>query len=168
VTGDLFSILCSLLSVLYSLFSILCPLFIINYSLFIKNVILKLFRRRIGPKVTDGILKIDGYRFCDTAENSKHRIPAGCYKVYIKDNEHEHLRVPTLYPEDKCMRIRHKCYPIFTHGNGVFRRRRHEIVLGQHLVPGVVLHSYATYFTLYHRIVDCLKRGETVEVWVVN
>lgn len=59
-----------------------------------------------------------------------------------------------LKPMPRCPRI--------TTGNGVFNLTNYSIIVGQHLLPGMVTHSKLAFDNLYERIRKNVERGQKI------
>lgn len=86
-----------------------------------------LYRTRIHPETTDGYIKIDGKRVCDTAEHTPVMLQKGCYSL-----------------TRKCLYI--------TFGNGVYKLMAPNIIVGEHRCRGLVVNSYSTYRRIRDRL----------------
>lgn len=100
-------------------------------------MLIKIKRIRIRGHTTDGVLSIDDQPFCETAESTPNMMEAGLYH------------------------IRHTSR-IFACGNGAYHRTDSRILVGQTLVPGIVLQTRETYYKLYERIRKSISRGDNV------
>lgn len=119
------------------------------------NIIVHRIRHR--PDTIDGILKIDGFKVCDCAENAHHCLPPGTYQVALV----------------KCGRLGRKMPSLITNhsslimpGNGVYNLIDGSIIVGKHLIPGIVSHSRPAFETLYQRIRKNLERGNAVTLTI--
>ena len=107
---------------------------------------LYLKRYRIRIDSTDGELTNDeGTHICDTAESTQTMLAEGTYRL-ITGGRH-----------------------VFSHGNGVYGKGcGAKILVGEHLVPGVVIRSLSSYKRLIKRIKMARKRGSIVELTITS
>lgn len=126
---------------------------------------LVIYRHRIGSVACDGMLKIDGWKICDTAENVKVMPPVGTYRIVLYRNKRLLRIVPYLIaegmtiPEKKGMTLN---APYLCLANGIYHRNDGRIVLGTYIAPGCVKCSRKVYKPLYDRINNTLRRGKMV------
>ena len=99
-------------------------------------------RYRIRPESTDGVMLIDGQRFCDTAEPTLLMVPPGKYKVTFRKHPKQHHRAPYATPMEGSSKVS----TFITHGNGVYHPKRNDILIGEHIVPGCLKCSKDRYF----------------------
>lgn len=103
-----------------------------------RALVLKLRRIRKKDKTCDGRLFAEnGMRICDTAEATPYMLQRGEYEI----------------PRNSRLLAR---------GNGVYALRTPTILLGTHLVPGVVKRSAEAYDRLYQRIKKARQRGHKI------
>lgn len=107
-------------------------------QLIMDKLILRLRRIRIKDKTCDGrLFSNDGIRICDTAEATPYMLRSGEYE------------------------ITRRCR-LLAKGNGVHALKGPTILLGTHLVPGVVKRSAEAYDRLYQRIKKARQRGHKI------
>ena len=94
-------------------------------------------RTRIHRDTTDGYITIDGAKVCDTAERTPVMLPPGRYPL-----------------------TRRNTY--LSAGNGTYTLRAPTIIVGEHLVRGVVIRSYPTYIRIYERLKKAFGRKKEV------
>lgn len=111
-------------------------------------------RVRIRGLTMDGSLYIDGMRICDTAENAKGALPAGTYTIRIAKSRQHARKMPKIIADGSS--------PLIIPGNGVYNLTDGSIIVGKHLVPGIVTHSKAAFDNLYERIRKNIERGQKV------
>ena len=63
------------------------------------------------------------------------------------------------------LRFRRQAFP-FRHGDGALALKHGEIIVGKHLLPGVVTASQPTYDRLYERLKKAFQRGTPVRLTV--
>jgi len=126
-------------------------------------MIIELRRKRISGATCDGALLIDGERVCDTAENALHRVAPGIYQLEIRQDKQVNRKLLTLVPESG---VGWGHFPTIRPGNGIHTLARGEILVGDRLLPGVVIHSHDTYERLHGRVYQALKRGGTCRLVV--
>ena len=102
---------------------------------------ISIIRQEHKPWGIDGHLYINRTRICDTVEHPKRHLPAGEYQI-------------TSFP--------------FRHGDGALSLKHGEIIVGKHLLPGVVTDSQATYDRLYERLKKAFQRGTPVRIKIVG
>ena len=88
----------------------------------------------------DGHLYINRTRICDTVEHPKSHLPAGEYIISLP-------------------------FP-FRHGDGALSLKHGEIIVGKHLLPGVVTQSQPTYDRLYERLKKAFQRGTPIRLTI--
>ena len=91
------------------------------------------------PWGIDGHLYINRQRICDTVEHPQHHKLPNEYAIDLQTNP-------------------------FRHGDGALSLRKGEIIVGKHLLPGVVTQSQQTYDKLYERLKKTWQRGKTVNL----
>ena len=105
---------------------------------------MKLYLYRICTRqlTTDGVLKDEnGVKICDTAEHTQKMLPQGVYKVVLR--KHPNLGHRAVQVESAWI----------IHGNGVHEKDfGASIIVGEHLVPGVVIRSYSYFERIIKRI----------------
>ena len=100
-----------------------------------------LVRNKYSKWGIDGHLYINRKRVCDTVEHPTCRKPQGEYEVNLDTNP-------------------------FRHGDGALASYHGEIIVGQHLLPGVVTQSQQTYDRLYERLKKAWQRGTRVQLTI--
>lgn len=88
----------------------------------------------------DGHLYINRTRICDSVEHPSRHLPAGVYQITLP-------------------------FP-FRHGDGALSLRHGEIIVGKHLLPGVVTASQPTYDRLYERLKKAFQRGTPIHLTI--
>ena len=123
------------------------------------NMEMFLFRTRTHPETTDGVLEVDGERFCDTAERTAGRLPCGTYEVKVI---HPSAGTPRLVipRTDR----RHSVGELLA-GNGTNTLRRGSIVVGEHRARGLCIRSRPTFERLLERVEGA--RGREMSLYVV-
>lgn len=114
---------------------------------------LYLYRTCTRQLTTDGVLRNErGIRICDTAEYTREMLPEGTYKLKF----------------GKCPKYRHRAPRAeegawIIHGNGVLGKGfGGSIIVGDHLVPGVVIRSFRYFQRLVKSMDKVVKRGGEV------
>ena len=102
-----------------------------------------LTRTKRSRYAVDGFITINGLRICETAENVKNCLPYGTYRISLR-------QMP------------------FRAGNGVHTLKKGHILLGETLVPGVVIHSLQHYERLYERIKKASQRGTEILLTILQ
>ena len=105
----------------------------------------------------DGHLYINRKRICDTVEHPKRHLPAGEYIISSLGAEGSSLS-ETAHSERLGLP-----FP-FRHGDGALALKHGEIIVGKHLLPGVVTVSLPTYDRLYERLKKAFQRGTPVRL----
>ena len=100
-----------------------------------------IIRQEHKPWGIDGHLYINRKRICDTVEHPTRHKPNGTYSVELNNNP-------------------------FRHGDGALALKHGEIIVGKHLLPGVVTASQPTYDRLYERLKKAFQRGTPVRLTI--
>lgn len=126
---------------------------------------LSLKRKQGQTGFTDGILRIDGFRFCETLEDQERpvkiygatAIPKGTYKVIITYSNRFKRKMPLLLnvPNFEGIRI---------HSGNTASDSSGCILVGEYLTDGYVKNSRITYNKLYPRIKATLDAGKEVTI----
>lgn len=138
-------------------------------------MILYLNRTRIRQQTTDGVLRSEaGVRICDTAEHTPTMLPAGEYSVILKRHPKVKHRVPYINKSNSQdtppmrgemeggSRLERG---VFLSGNGVHAKGfGATIIVGDHLVPGVVVNSQHYFRQLVKRIEASLRRKHKIKL----
>lgn len=109
-------------------------------------------RQEHKPWGIDGHLYINRIRICDTVEHPKRHLPAGEYQ--ITNNKCRMTNSESKIP-----------FP-FRHGDGALALKHGEIIIGKHLLPGVVTASQPTYDRLYERLKKAFQRGTPIRLTI--
>lgn len=131
-------------------------------------MILYLNRTRIRQQTTDGVLRSEaGVRICDTAEHTPTMLPAGEYSVILKRHPIVKHRVPYINKSDSQdtppMKGEMEGGSSFLPGNGVHAKGfGATIIVGDHLVPGVVVNSQHYFRQIVKRIEASLRRKHKI------
>lgn len=151
-------------------------------------MILYLNRTRIRQQTTDGVLCSEaGVRICDTAEHTPTMLPAGEYSVILKRHPIVKHRVPMIASLPRPLspfgergvdtqgistlstRAGGEKSPegeergAFLSGNGVHAKGfGATIIVGDHLVPGVVVNSQHYFRQIVKRIEASLRRKHKI------
>lgn len=137
-------------------------------------MILYLNRTRIRQQTTDGVLRSEaGVRICDTAEHTPTMLPTGEYSVVLKRHPKVKHRVPYINRSNSQdtppMRgemergSRLEWGSSFLPGNGVHAKDfGSTIIVGKHLVPGVVVNSQHYFRQIVKRIEASLRRKHKI------
>ena len=104
------------------------------------NIILT--RTKRSRYAVDGFITINGHRICETAENVKNCLAYGTYRISLR-------QMP------------------FRVGNGVHTLKNGHILLGETLVPGVIIHSQLHFDRLYERIKKASQRGTEILLTII-
>ncbi len=107
----------------------------------------------------DGHLYINRTRICDSVEHPKRHLPAGEYIISSLGAEGSSLS-ETAHSERLWLP-----FP-FRHGDGALSLKHGEIIVGKHLLPGVVTVSQPTYDRLYERLKKAFQRGTPVRLTI--
>lgn len=138
------------------------------------EILIKRFYRT--KRIIDSEVYLDGALFCQASESTNTPLPWGRYRVILHHCRQYQRDVPAVEIRPMCKRqwvdrckycmkrgqmvmsphrnLRGYC-PQLKDGNGVYNRTDGSIILGERLVPGVVLHSQL-YFT---RLVERLQEA---------
>ena len=107
----------------------------------------------------DGHLYINRTRICDTVEHPKCHLSAGEYIISSLGAEGSSLS-ETAHSERLELP-----FP-FRHGDGALALKHGEIIVGKHLLPGVVTASQPTYDRLYERLKKAFQRGTPIRLTI--
>ena len=118
----------------------------------------------------DGRLIIDEKHVCDTVEHSFYRIAEGTYRIALHYNKELGRKVPVLIPMTHAHDASAQpvapsaALPVafLSMGNGIYNVHDSRIILGAHIIPGCVKHSYESFKLLYDRINNSIRRGNNV------
>lgn len=147
---------------------------------------LKLIRIKHKAEFIDGILKVDGEKLCDTAENPITALPPGQYRilrVFCKQYNRfvPKVMLPTETPEsishlcNTCPKIKGAgnnttlkcvCHQLKM-GNGVHNRDDGSIILGTRICPGCLKLTREPYENLSERLRKLAGRGTEVTLNIV-
>ncbi len=105
------------------------------------DIVLK--RTKRSRFAVDGFITINGQRICDTTENVKNCLACATYRISLR-------QMP------------------FRVGNGVHTLKKGHILVGEALVPGVVIHSLQHYDRLYERIKKASQRGTEILLTILQ
>ena len=114
-------------------------------------------RQEHKPWGIDGHLYINRKRICDTVEHPSRHLPAGEYIISSLD-----CFSSLSLGEGRGEVCR------FRHGDGALSLKHGEIIVGKHLLPGVVTASQPTYDRLYERLKKAFQRGTPVHLKIVG
>lgn len=137
----------------------------------------------------DGRLIIDEKHVCDTVEHSFYRIAEGTYRIALHYNKELGRKVPVLIPmthaHDASAASTLSAAPsnaqsvalpttpsaalpvaFLSMGNGIYNVHDSRIILGTHIIPGCVKHSYESFKLLYDRINNSIRRGNNVTLMI--
>ena len=110
---------------------------------------IELNRLKSRAKATDGQLCINNVIVADTAEATPYMLPEGVYDIKIENIKKYHRKMPVVCSENK---------PVIRIGNGVYNSKNADIIIGEHLLNGIIIHSAPFFnkltFTVY-------KNGES-------
>lgn len=109
-------------------------------------------RQEHKPWGIDGHLYINRIRICDTVEHPKRHLPAGEYQITNDKCQMTHSESVIPFP--------------FRHGDGALALKHGEIIIGKHLLPGVVTASQPTYDRLYERLKKAFQRGTPIRLTI--
>lgn len=118
-----------------------------------------IIRQEHKPWGIDGHLYINRKRICDTVEHPSRHLPAGEYIISSLGAEGSSLS-KTAHSERLGLP-----FP-FRHGDGVLALKHGEIIVGKHLLPGVVTASQPTYDRLYERLKKAFQRGTPIRLTI--
>ena len=126
-----------------------------------------LYRTCTRQLTTDGELVNElGTHICDTAEHTLHRLPEGTYRIVLKKHTKLRHRAPCILPQDGDAG---GAQGWLIHGNGVHGRDFGAgILMGEHLVPGVVIRSHPYFGRFVKRMEKALKREDRVELVILS
>lgn len=132
----------------------------------------------------DGRLIIDEKHVCDTVEHSFYRIAEGTYRIALHYNKELGRKVPVLIPMTHAASAASTlsaaqsnahsattpsaALPVafLSMGNGIYNVHDSRIILGTHIIPGCVKHSYESFKLLYDRINNSIRRGNNVTLMI--
>ena len=116
-------------------------------------------RQEHKPWGIDGHLYINRTRICDSVEHPSRHLPAGEYIISSLGAEGSSLS-ETAHSERLGLP-----FP-FRHGDGALSLKHGEIIVGKHLLPGVVTASQPIYDRLYERIKKAFQRGSPIRLTI--
>lgn len=148
---------------------------------------LKLIRIKHKSESIDGILKVDGEKLCDTAENTVGALQPGTYKILRHFCKQYNRFVPAILsgnvttPEEltdwckDCPKVKgatnntiQKYYcPQLKMGNGIHNRDDGSILLGTTIIPGCLKKTREPYENLSERIRKVSGRGNEITLTIV-
>ena len=111
------------------------------------------------PWGIDGHLYINRTRICDSVEHPSRHLPAGVYQITNDQSKMSNLKCQISNPETPIP------FP-FRHGDGALALKHGEIIVGKHLLPGVVTASQSTYDRLYERLKKAFQRGTPIRLTI--
>ena len=143
-------------------------------------------RQMSNGQVIDGVLKINGKKVCDTAENAETAINAGTYNIYIPYCKQYDRRMPmpeieggNLTKAEECCLCEKQEYmcqnanlpsycPMLKPGCGAYNRTDGSILLGEYLAPGCLKHPQKHFNGVYDRIRKAIGRGKDCTLTIVD
>lgn len=147
---------------------------------------LKLIRTKHRGEIIAGFLRLDGERFCDTAENAITALPAGTYRISrIFCKQYNRFVPKIILPHETDESQKHLCetcqkvksvsnnttFPFVCHqlkmGNGVHKRDDGSIILGTSIIPGCLKNTREPYENLSERLRKLDKRNTDVTLTIV-
>lgn len=147
---------------------------------------LKLIRTNHRGEAIDGILKVDGERLCDTAENAIKSLPEGRYRIIRVFCKQYYRFVPKIMlPHETENSLRYQCATCHKQkcvsnnttlkcvchqikmGNGIHHRADGSILLGTTIFPGCLKHTREPYENLSERIRKVSGRGNEITLTIV-
>lgn len=149
-------------------------------------------RTIVKGEITEGYIKVDGQRICDTLENSASPLTTGQYPLSLVKCK-QHARKMILIEANttkrgkmgkgryalKCTRCKQKEL-VFTNtqmpvgcpqlkpGNGIHNRLDGSIMVGTRACLGCLLHPKDAFDALYERIRKSLERGNEVTLEITD
>lgn len=157
---------------------------------------MKLYLYRICTRrhTTDGVLQDEqGLCICDTAEHTPHMLPEGTYQLTLERHKKLGHRAPCIQQGNATAAETSATTTADTvttadtattadavttataatswiiHGNGIYGKDfGASIVIGDCLVPGVVIRSYPYFERLVKRLEKVFQRNESVELIITS
>jgi len=90
-------------------------------------------------------------------------LPEGTYTVTMKMHPKSHYMAMYLQSADHS----HRRYGYILHGNGLCRRKGACIIVGNHLIPGVVTNSLQHFEDLMEMLEDILLQNGKMELQIM-
>lgn len=147
---------------------------------------LKLIRTKHRAESIDGILKVDGEKLCDTAENTVGALQPGTYKILRHFCKQYNRFVPAVIkPSATSEQLETFCKacpkqksvsnnttlpmycPQLKMGNGIHNRDDGSIILGTRICPGCLKLTREPYENLSERIRKVSGRGNEITLTIV-
>lgn len=115
----------------------------------------------------DGTLSINNRRVCNTCEHPVCHLATGEYKVIIARKKELCRKVPYIIrtgtsDTDGLTPDRLEHVPFIRIGNGPFRLQDGSIIVGQHLMTGVLRHSTESFRKLIDRLDKAQNSGKSI------
>ena len=121
------------------------------------QIVLKRLKSR--PQATDGQLYINNVIVADTAEATPYMLSEGVYDIKIENIKKYHRKMPVVCSENT---------PVIRIGNGVYNSKNADIIIGEHLLNGIIIHSAPFFNKLIDRLDKAAIRGEKMELKIKN
>ena len=144
-------------------------------------------RKSRNAEALDGILSIDGFKLCDTAEHCATALAEGTYRIVrhkCKQNGRFVPLITSLTPNlsplipdcTKCKKLEfftcNSTMPCVCHqikiGNGIYNRADGSIILGTYIAPGCLKNSKEPFESLCERIRKLSSRGSEITLTIKN
>ena len=146
---------------------------------------LKLIRVKHQGESIDGILKVDGERLCDTAENLITSLIPGTYQIIrVFCKQYQRFVPKIMLPQETETSLRHLCATCpkqkgvsnnttlkcvchqLKMGNGIHHRDDGSILLGTTIIPGCLKKTREPYENLSERIRKVSGRGNEITLTI--
>lgn len=116
-------------------------------------------RLKSRPQATDGQLYINNVIVADTAEATPYMLSEGVYDIKIENIKKYHRKMPVVCSENT---------PVIRIGNGVYNSKNGDIIIGEHLLNGIIIHSAPFFNKLIDRLDKAAIRGEKMKLKIKN
>lgn len=133
---------------------------------------LTIIRHHTSRWGVDGTLEINGHYVCDTVEHPVNHLSPGTYEIGLMFNEKLQKKLLMInigrVVTTACKLTKRRCEraaePCILPGNGPFLNTDGSIIVGERLLPGVLLHSSEYFDRVCNRVKKSIKRGEKVKL----
>lgn len=140
-------------------------------------------RKSRNAEALDGILSIDGFKLCDTAEHCATALAEGTYRIVRHKCKQNGRFVPFIItdtmskpPCESCPKLEfftcNSTMPCICHqikiGNGIYNRADGSIIVGTYIAPGCLKNSKEPFESLCERIRKLSSRGSEITLTIEN
>ena len=134
-------------------------------------MVVYIYRRHFTRWGIEGTLVIKGTKVCDTLEHPICYFPAGEYEITLfspilageKSRKMPIVLIPGMSIWNVIPRIAY-----IQPGNGPMRLKYRSIILGESVLPGLVIHTQECFERFYERLRKAIKRNEYIYLNIVD